>query len=276
MTMRAPAFQFYPRQFAGDDVVVAMDLDAIGAHILLMCVAAASPEYYRIRAGDRPDGCGNPAGERAIRNILRNPTEEDWQRIKSQLLSGAWKPSEDGRWWVQDGLKRTFEKQKAFSEAQRDRANKRYQNHANGMQGQLPGNYRDSAEPVPENCSSSTSASSEKDLSSKAGLSDDSELSAVFQKVWLYYIEKTERNQKLYAFTPKRKGNGLARLRECLKKTEGDLERATKLMMLAVDGLCASEWHMGADQKSAGKRYVDWVDHLFGNYERMEKWWNAC
>jgi hypothetical protein len=34
---RAPAFQFYPRQFSGDDQVMAMDLDDIGAHILLMC-----------------------------------------------------------------------------------------------------------------------------------------------------------------------------------------------------------------------------------------------
>ena len=64
MTMRAPAFQFYPRQFAGDDVVVAMDLDAIGAHILLMCVAAASPESTEFVPGTRQMAAGTlPARE---------------------------------------------------------------------------------------------------------------------------------------------------------------------------------------------------------------------
>lgn len=54
MKDRAPAFQFYPRQFAGDDRVMGMDLEAIGAHILLMCTAAASPERCRIDAGSMP------------------------------------------------------------------------------------------------------------------------------------------------------------------------------------------------------------------------------
>jgi hypothetical protein len=75
---RPPAFQFYPRQFAGDDRVMGMDLEAIGAHILLMCAAASSPERCRIEAD-----------EYAIRMRLRNPSEDDWQRIKKQLLSGA-------------------------------------------------------------------------------------------------------------------------------------------------------------------------------------------
>jgi hypothetical protein len=43
MKERPPSFQFYPRQFAGDDRVMGMDLEAIGAHILLMCAAASSP-----------------------------------------------------------------------------------------------------------------------------------------------------------------------------------------------------------------------------------------
>ena len=71
MKERAPAFQFYPRQFAGDDQVMGMDLEAIGAHILLMCAAAASPERCRI-----------DADEYAIRMRLRNPSDERWQSIK--------------------------------------------------------------------------------------------------------------------------------------------------------------------------------------------------
>jgi hypothetical protein len=151
---RAPAFQFYPRQFAGDEHVMAMDLDATGAHILLMCAAAASPERYRI-----------DADERAIRNRLRNPSEEAWQRIKAQLLAGPWKLSNDGKWWVQDGLQRTFEKQKDFSESQRAKAAIRWhkenaevmpdlcQTDTELMPHTMP-------QPIPKVCSSSSSSSS--------------------------------------------------------------------------------------------------------------------
>src|SRR5437588_10911878 len=119
---RTPAFLFYPRQFAGDDAVQAMDLDAVGAHILLMSSAAASPERCRIYAD-----------EHAIRNRLRNPSEQDWQRIKKQLLRGAWKISEDDQWWEQDGLRRTFEKQQKLSESQREKAEKRWKEYAEPM-----------------------------------------------------------------------------------------------------------------------------------------------
>jgi len=146
MKERAPAFQFYPRQFAGDEHVMAMDLDAIGAHILLICAAAASPEGYRI-----------PSDERAIRTRLRNPSDEAWQKIKTQLFAGPWKLSEDGQWLEQHGLRRTLEKQKTFSESQRQRVNARYTGRVpKGHQtatGELPTR-------LPENYSSSSSSSS--------------------------------------------------------------------------------------------------------------------
>ncbi len=150
MKERAPAFQFYPRQFAGDDQVMGMDLEAIGAHILLMCAAAASPERCRI-----------DAEEYAIRMRLRNPSDEAWQRIKKQLLAGAWKVSPDGKCWIQTGLERTFQKQKDFSEQQRERANSKWR----GKDAQvMPDTCRTDAEPMPEGmpkvCSSSSSSSS--------------------------------------------------------------------------------------------------------------------
>jgi hypothetical protein len=146
MKERAPAFQFYPRQFAADEHVMAMDLDAVGAHILLICAAAASPESYRIATD-----------ERAIRNRLRNPSEADWERIKVQLLAGPWKISEDGHWWEQHGLRRTVEKQKTFSESQRQRVSARYA-------GKLPDGHRKSTQQIPDGIpggySSSSSSSS--------------------------------------------------------------------------------------------------------------------
>jgi len=68
MKERPPSFQFYPRQFSGDDQVMGMDLEAVGAHILLICAAASSPE-----------GCRIDADEYAIRMRLRNPSDEAWQ-----------------------------------------------------------------------------------------------------------------------------------------------------------------------------------------------------
>ena len=150
MRDRAPAFQFYPRQFAGDDQVMGMDLEAIGAHMLLICAAAASPERCRIYAD-----------EYAIRMRLRNPSDEAWVRIKKQLLAGAWKVSTDGKWWIQSGLERTFQKQKEFSERQAKKAMARWDvEHARTM----PEGCRVDAEPMPEAmpdaCSSSSSSSS--------------------------------------------------------------------------------------------------------------------
>ncbi len=108
---RSPAMQFYFRQFAGDENVMAMDLDAVGAHILLMCAAGASEFGYRL-ANDW----------HAIGNRLRNPKPEDLERIKQQLLAGPWKASKCGKWLEQDGMRRILLKQKEFSAKQRRNA----------------------------------------------------------------------------------------------------------------------------------------------------------
>jgi len=136
--------QFYFRQFAGDEHVMAMDLDSVGAHILLMCAAGASEFGYRL-ASD----------ERQIRTRLRNPSDSDWSRIRQQLLAGPWKVSPDGKWWIQDGMRRSVEKQKTFSEKQTKNAHARW--HANDIPEPIP-------EPIPNGipkaCSSSSSSSS--------------------------------------------------------------------------------------------------------------------
>lgn len=141
---RSPAMQFYFRQFAADDAVTSMDLDAVGAHILLMCAAGSAESGYKIRADDR-----------AIKTRLRNPNESDFQRIKAQLLAGAWKISDDGEWWIQDGMKRTLLKQKEFSRLQSERAK------GNRKQAESkPDDSRIKAETQPSSSSTSTSTSS--------------------------------------------------------------------------------------------------------------------
>ena len=94
------------------------------------------------------------------------------------------------------------------------------------------------------------------------------------QEIFGYYLERIERNPKTYDFTSIRKQKGASRLKECLRKTGGDRERAKTLMKLAVDGLVASDFHMGRDPKTQGKRYCEWDKHLFNNFEQMERWWN--
>ena len=148
MKERPPAFQFFPRQFAGDDQVMGMDLEAIGAHILLMCAAANSPERYRI-----------PADEYAIRMRLRNPSDEVWLRIKKQFLAGARKVSERGQWWIQSGFEVTFQKQKEFSNQQSARAQpkwSRQSGHAMPIFGRA--DAADMPVDVPALCSSSSSS----------------------------------------------------------------------------------------------------------------------
>jgi hypothetical protein len=92
--------------------------------------------------------------------------------------------------------------------------------------------------------------------------------------VFAYYLEKAGRDSKLYEFTPLRQNKGMARLKECLRKTGNNRDAAAGLMKVAVNALVASDWNMGRDPKTSGKKYCEWESHLFGSYEQMEKWWN--
>jgi len=147
---RSPAIQFYFRQFSSDEQVKAMDLDTVGAHILLICAAGMSAHGHKL-----------PSNERFLRAQIQYPSDEAWQRIKSQLLDGAWKVSADGKWWVQDGLKRSvLKRQEFFSEQKRKAklgADARW--HPRGHNSGMPG-------PMPQDAPSSASASASASASS--------------------------------------------------------------------------------------------------------------
>ena len=53
---------------------------------------------------------------------------------------------------------------------------------------------------------------------------------------------------------------------------DGDAAKATQLMLLAVERLAASDFHMGRSDKSNGVRYCDWEKHLFSTAERFQRW----
>ena len=90
------------------------------------------------------------------------------------------------------------------------------------------------------------------------------------RRVWEYYLEKLKKSAKLLTFTPLRKSKGLARLRECLAKTAGDLELAEGLMRVAVDVVAASPWHCGENPQR--KRYDSWEKNLFKSQDQLEEW----
>lgn len=144
MKDRSPAMQFYFRQFAADEVVTLMDLDAVGAHILLMCAAGASIQRYKF-----------PYDRHKLSKIFRVPSEQDFDRIMGQLLDGAWKVSEDGQWLVQEGMMRTLRKQKEFSKSQSEKASKRW--HAGSMPDSMPNACRNDAQPMPSSASTPAS-----------------------------------------------------------------------------------------------------------------------
>jgi hypothetical protein len=95
------------------------------------------------------------------------------------------------------------------------------------------------------------------------------ELLAV-ERVWGHYIQKLGKNPKLLTFTAGRKQKGMARLRECLTKTGGDLVKAEGLMRCAVDALAVSAWHIGENDKK--QKYDSWEANLFKSQEQLEKW----
>jgi hypothetical protein len=99
-------------------------------------------------------------------------------------------------------------------------------------------------------------------------------LYSALDDVWQHYLKATHRNPKRNKFSAIRKRIGIARLRECLDRNGGNRENAVKLMKLAIDNMGRSDFHMGCDVKSDGKKYNDWK-YVFGSIERMEEWWQA-
>lgn len=91
----------------------------------------------------------------------------------------------------------------------------------------------------------------------------------VVGRVFDYYRTAIGKSS-LYTLTRKRQQKGLARLRECIRKTGGNLTNAETMMKICVDALAASKFHMGDNAQK--KQYNDWEEQLFGSEERMERW----
>jgi len=97
-----------------------------------------------------------------------------------------------------------------------------------------------------------------------------SDLKESVHRVWDYYIEKLGKNPRVLTLTDHRIKKGMARLRECIAKGEGDPAKGEELMKIAVDALAASDWHRGDNDRK--KAYDSWERHLFPSQEKLE-WW---
>lgn len=177
-----------------------MDLDAVGCHILLMCAAGAASFRHKF-----------PYDRDKIRRLFRNPSDEDFERIMSQLLDGAWKVSEDGEWLVQEGMRRTMRKQREFSKKQSDNAKKRWESQKD-------------AKPIPKKCQTDT-----KVIASSSSSSSN------------IYIDKSKKEFSLKDIQP----SELDRLAKDPKIGNGDrewLDRQIKLMTDRYKGQTRSDW----------------------------------
>lgn len=108
--MKSPAFQFYVKQWLGDDKVMLMDWDARGMHLHYMCIA-----------WQMQPPCTLPDDDEMLCKWVGNPS--DWDRLKKQIFR-AWK-LQNGV-WLQEGLLREFEKQQKFSESRKKNAEARW------------------------------------------------------------------------------------------------------------------------------------------------------
>lgn len=177
--MRAPAFQFYPKQWLGDDKVMAMSWEARGMHMHLMCIAWQQ---------DPP--CTLPDDDALLCRWLSNPRK--WSDLKGQIFT-AWKLIE-GR-WQQGGLLAEFDKQTSYRESRKNGADKRWSKDARAVHMHstcIPNASANSC--INDALQSSTSSSTENNLKPTAS---QFELPAwISQQTWLDFEEMRKKIRK--------------------------------------------------------------------------------
>jgi hypothetical protein len=98
---KSPAVQWYPKQYLGDDKVLAMEWDARGMHHWLLNIS-----WQQEPRGTIPNDTG------LIRRWLGSPSDEIWRRVWPQIKE-SWL-LQDGR-FVNAGMLRAAQRQEAYS-----------------------------------------------------------------------------------------------------------------------------------------------------------------
>ena len=149
-----PAFQFYPKQWLGDDMVALMDLSAQGAHLRLMCFA-----------WQQSPACTLP-NDLAVLSKWCGMSAEAFAPVWAQVQM-AWNFRNDR--WLSVGLQREYRKQKEYSKKQSTRASNGWktrlnQDDATALPRQSHGNAQRHDSGNALQSSSSSSSSKVKDL----------------------------------------------------------------------------------------------------------------
>jgi hypothetical protein len=88
----------------------------------------------------------------------------------------------------------------------------------------------------------------------------------VIENVWNFYLSETGRNPKSNTFTNTKRKHGMARLRDALRLTGGDLVKAQELLEIAIEQIHASKWHRENQRNT-------W-EVVFRSTDEFEKWVN--
>lgn len=103
------------------------------------------------------------------------------------------------------------------------------------------------------------------------------------ETVFRHYCAVMDRNPNLYTLTPQRREMLRCRLVELWNmakhsrpelSTAGWMQKAVELAKACIDACAQSDWHMGRDAKTGGKKYND-LGNIFRSREQMEKWLNV-
>lgn len=292
---KRPSFQFYPGDWRRDTALQSCSLLARGLWHELLCLMHEGEPYGHLALAGKP-----LTHDQIARMVGESPT-----RFRAALaeLENAGVPSrtQDGvlysRRMVRDERLRELRAQGGGLGADHGRRGGRPKKQTEGVsKNPLPaaeGVFKEPLEGQQKNppavCSLQSAVREPSVLSSKPPGFDltapgdateppepeTPQLAAqksALSRLWRHYLDVTGRDARVLTFTGLRRQKGLARLRECAAKTGGDMGRAEALMALAIDRLAASDWHMGRDPKTGGKRYCEWESHLFPNAEKLERW----
>jgi len=248
---KAPAFQFYAGDFLSSPDVILMSAQEVGAYCLLLFTSWQSEKQaYLDNDEDR------------LRRISRLSTRE-WKESR-QILLKKFVETEDGLYRYNPRLAVIAEKEQTY----------RKQMQVNGKEG---GRGHKKKQLVSENNQKlvlEEADGNQNESSSSLSLSLIQKQEAVSQ-VFNHFLSLTGRSAVAYTLTRLRNQKGLSRLEDCMKQADGDLKEAIVLMLSAVDGLAKSDWHMGRDPKTNGRRYTQWEGHLFDTTETLQKWIEA-
>ena len=213
-------------------------------------------------------------------------TPQEWDTVKGNVLA-MFDVVEDGKYLSNETIREQWVRAKSKCDTLAE--NGRKGGFRKAIAKQLP-------EQKPSNCSGKNLADIDLDLDKNLKTSPDAGASVpvilsvqtpeayeqerkreneIVDATFEHYCIATERNRLTYRLTPIRRKVALRRLDDCLKLTKGDYDKAAALLCVAIDNLARSDWHMGRDPATKGKKYCDWIDNLFKSYEQLEKWWNT-